>query len=179
MNIDDNARGSSRRKGRADAARGIRVERFYETHVSRLLETVQTAESGKGHRKQIELVNNMHGALRSLTDPRSVWKKKKAVTDSVSSAHTHTHRYVAEVCLSQDQQRRLIAKIGVASEERTRKRVVGDRFIPPCGEDNGLELGRVSRRRVKIGLRLAGSHYNNSGAAGKLHASVPLTVSPG
>jgi len=50
----------------------------------------------------------------------------------------------------------------------------------PCGEDNGLELGRVSRRRVKIGLRLAGSHYNNYGrAAGKLHASVPLTVSPG
>lgn len=29
-------------------------------------------------------------------------------------------------------------------------------------EDNGLELGRVLRRRVKIGLRLAGSHYNNS-----------------
>lgn len=49
-----------------------------------------------------------------------------------------------------------------------------------CGEDNGLELGRVSRRRVKIGLRLAGSHYNNYGrVAGKLHATVPLTVSPG
>lgn len=49
-----------------------------------------------------------------------------------------------------------------------------------AAEDNGLELGRVSRRRVKIGLRLAGSHYNNYGrAAGKLHASVPLTVSPG
>lgn len=29
-------------------------------------------------------------------------------------------------------------------------------------EDNGLELGRVLPRRVKIGLRLAGSHYNNS-----------------
>lgn len=50
----------------------------------------------------------------------------------------------------------------------------------PCGQDNSLELGRVSRRRVKIGLRLAGSHYNNYGrAAGKHHASVPLTVSPG
>lgn len=49
-----------------------------------------------------------------------------------------------------------------------------------CGEDNGLELGRVSQRRVKIGLRLAGSHYNNYGrVAGKLHATVPLTVSPG
>lgn len=49
-----------------------------------------------------------------------------------------------------------------------------------CGEDNGLELGRVSQRRVKIGLHLAGSHYNNYGrVAGKLHATVPLTVSPG
>lgn len=49
-----------------------------------------------------------------------------------------------------------------------------------CGEDNGLELGRVSQRRVKIGLRLAGSHYNNYGrVARKLHATVPLTVSPG
>jgi len=49
-----------------------------------------------------------------------------------------------------------------------------------CGEDNGLELGRVSQRRVKIGLHLAGSHYNNYGrVVGKLHATVPLTVSPG
>lgn len=56
---------------------------------------------------------------------------------------------------------------------------VNDRFHS-CGEDNGLELGRVSRRRVKIGLRLAGSHYNNYGGVdGKLHASVALTVSPG
>lgn len=53
-----------------------------------------------------------------------------------------------------------------------RKRVTpDDDFRRVCGcrpftfsvvEDNGLELGRVLRRRVKIGLRLAGSHYNNS-----------------
>ncbi|KAL2732319.1 hypothetical protein V1477_014560 [Vespula maculifrons] len=36
------------------------------------------------------------------------------------------------------------------------------RSLSSTGEDNGLELGRVPRRRVKIGLRLAGSHYNNS-----------------
>jgi len=59
------------------------------------------------------------------------------------------------------------------------RRRVNDHFHS-CDEDNGLELGRVSRRRVKIGLRLAGSHYNNYGGAdGKLHASIPLTVSPG
>lgn len=45
------------------------------------------------------------------------------------------------------------------------ERADGRRFHSPCGEDNGLELGRVSRRRVKIGLRLAGSHYNNYGRA--------------
>jgi len=49
---------------------------------------------------------------------------------------------------------------GTAGRKRTRRR-----FHSPCGEDNGLELGRVSRRRVKIGLRLAGSHYNNYGRA--------------
>lgn len=43
-----------------------------------------------------------------------------------------------------------------------------------------LNLAECRRRRVKIGLHLAGSHYNNYGrVAGKLHATVPLTVSPG
>lgn len=43
------------------------------------------------------------------------------------------------------------------------RRVCGCRpFTFSVVEDNGLELGRVLRRRVKIGLRLAGSHYNNS-----------------
>lgn len=56
--------------------------------------------------------------------------------------------------------------------EREREFTPGDDFRRVCGcrpftfrsvvEDNGLELGRVLRRRVKIGLRLAGSHYNNS-----------------
>lgn len=65
---------------------------------------------------------------------------------------------------------------GIFPRERKRKResefTPGDDFRRVCGcrpftfrsvvEDNGLELGRVLRRRVKIGLRLAGSHYNNS-----------------
>lgn len=67
----------------------------------------------------------------------------------------------------------------VADTSRAAKGTSHDHFHS-CDEDNGLELGRVSRRRVKIGLRLAGSHYNNYGGAdGKLHASIPLTVSPG
>lgn len=65
---------------------------------------------------------------------------------------------------------------GIFPRERKREResefTPGDDFRRVCGcrpftfrsvvEDNGLELGRVLRRRVKIGLRLAGSHYNNS-----------------
>ncbi|KAH0540743.1 hypothetical protein KQX54_019587 [Cotesia glomerata] len=36
-----------------------------------------------------------------------------------------------------------------------------DRTWSRLEEDNGLELGRMLGQRVKIGLRLAGSHYNN------------------
>ena len=73
-------------------------------------------------------------------------KKKKKETDSRGISR----RWIGGDCPRQTSRRHF----------RRLRRVSTVHF--QCGEDNGLELGWVLRRRVKIGLRLAGSHYNNS-----------------